>query len=121
MATIYSVEHRKHASANIVAITQRIRAGELDIVAGARLISGLRFDVAAEHDPDFPLLRWRGFGDRPFAVGDVRSRWSPDALKAMDEELQTYEASVRDRAFAVCRSLIQRYETHDASLKKLGD
>ena len=53
MATIYNEEHRRLASAKIVATAQRILSGELGIVAGALQLSGLRFDVGAEHDADF--------------------------------------------------------------------
>jgi len=59
MATIYNEEHRRLASAKIVATAQRILSGELGIVAGARQLSGLRFDVGAEHDADFfSSLAW---------------------------------------------------------------
>jgi hypothetical protein len=115
MATIYNEEHRRLASAKIVAIAQRILSGELGIVAGARQLSGLRFDVDAERDSDFIFFVGVDSETDHLPVGEVRSRWSVDALKAKDQELQAYEASVRESAFEVCRSLIQRYDTHDAS------
>ncbi len=102
------------ASAKIVATAQHILSGQLGIVAGARQLSGLRFDVGAEHDADFIFFVGVDSETDHLPVGEVRSRWSSDALKAKDEELQTYESSVRDKAFRVCQSLIQRYETHDA-------
>ena len=102
------------ASAKIVATAQRILSGELGIVAGARQLSGLRFDVGAEHEADFIFFVGVDSETDHLPVGGVRSRWSSDALKAKDEELQIYETSVRDKAFRVCQSLIQRYETHDA-------
>ncbi|SRR6266567_377409 len=114
MATIYNEEHRRLASAKIVATAQHILSGQLGIVAGARQLSGLRFDVGAEHDADFIFFVGVDSETDHLPVGEVRSRWSSDALKAKDEELQTYESSVRDKAFRVCQSLIQRYETHDA-------
>ena len=114
MATIYNEEHRRLASGKIVATAQRVLAGELGIVAGARQLSRLRFDVGAEHDSDFIFFVGVDSETDHLPVGEVRSRWSADALKAKDEELRAYEASVRDQARRVCQSLIQRYETHDA-------
>src|SRR5262245_34446853 len=110
MATIYNEEHRKLASAKIVATAQRILSAEVGIVAGARQLSRLRFDVGAEHDADFIFFVGVDSETDHLPVGEVRSRWSSDALKAKDEELQVCEAAVRERAFEICRSLIQRYE-----------
>jgi hypothetical protein len=114
MATIYNEEHRKLASAKIVAIAQGILSGELGIVAGARQLSRLRFDVGAEQDSDFIFFVGVDSETDHLPVGDVRCRWSSDALKSKDEELQAYEASVRDEALRICQSFIQRYETHAA-------
>src|SRR5438270_6748762 len=114
MATIYNEEDRRLASAKVVATAQRILSGELGIVAGARQLSGVRFDVGAEHDSDFIFFVGVDSETDHLPVGDVRSRWSSDALKAKDEELRAYEASVRDKAIQVCKSLVQRYETHHA-------
>src|SRR6266700_1283679 len=114
MATIYNEEHRRLASAKIVATAQHILSGQLGIVAGARQLSGLRFDVGAEHDSDFIFFVGVDSETDNLPVGNVRSRWSSDALKTKDEELQVYQASVRERAFEVCRSLIQKYEIHDS-------
>ena len=90
------------ASAKIVATAQRILSGELGIVAGARQLSGLRFDVGAEHDADFIFFVGVDSETDHLPVGKVRSRWSSVALKAKDEELQVYETSVRDKALRVC-------------------
>ena len=108
MATIYNEEHRRLASAKIVATSRRILSGELGIVAGARQLSGLRLDVDAERDADFIFFVGVDSETDHLPVGEVRSRWSADTLKAKNEELQAYEASVRGRAFEVCKSLIPR-------------
>ena len=111
-AQIYNEEHRDWASGKIVAIAKSILSGELGIVAGARQLAPWRFDVGAEHDPDFNFFVGVDSETDPLPVGEVRSRWSPDALKAKDEELRTFRDSVRDRARHVCQSLIQKYEKH---------
>lgn len=114
MATIYNEEHRRLASAKIVTTAQRILSGESSIVAGARQLATLRFDVGAEQDSDFIFFVGVDSETDHLPIGEARLRWSADVLKEKDEQLQAYERSVRERAFQVCRSLIQRYETHDA-------
>src|SRR5262245_59172783 len=106
MATIYNEEHRRQASAKIVAAAQRILSGELGIVAGARQLSSLRFDVGAEKDADFAFFVGVDSETDHLPVGEVRQKWSSDALRAKDEELQAFEASVRNEALRVCQSLI---------------
>ena len=111
-APIYNEEHRQWASGKIVTLAKSIVFGELGIVAGARQLAAWRFDVGAENDPDFVFFVGVDSETDHLPVGDVRSHWSPDALRAKDEQLRDYEASVRDEAFRVCRSLIQKYEVH---------
>ena len=108
-AEIYNEEHLNWAAGNIVAVAKSILSGELGIVAGARQLARWRFDVGAEHDPDLIFFVAIHSQTDHLPVGEVRSRWSPEALKAKDEELQRFEASVRDAALRVCHSLIQKY------------
>ena len=111
-APIYNEEHREWARRKIVAAAKSMLSGELGIVAGARQLAPWRFDVGAEHDPDFTFFVGVDSETDHIPLGEVRSRWSVEALKAKDEELRTFEASVRDRALGVCQSLIQKYEIH---------
>jgi hypothetical protein len=113
MAPIYN-EHQRLSRAKVVAIAQRILSSEMGIVAGARHLAALRFDVAGERDPDFIFFVGVDSETDHLPVGEVRSRWNPDALKAKDEELRSFEALVREKALEVCRSLILKFETHDA-------
>src|SRR5947207_7958242 len=98
MTTIYNEEHRRLASAKIVATAQRILSGALGVVAGAHQLSGLRFEVGAEKDSDFIFFVGVDSETDHLPVGEVRSRWNLDALKAKDDELRAYETSVQDRA-----------------------
>jgi hypothetical protein len=112
MATIYSGEHRRLASAKIVAAARGILSGELGIVAGARQLATLRFDVGTEDDSDFIFFVGVDSETDDLPLGDVRSRWNPDALKAKDAELAAYESKVRERALEICRRLLRKYEPH---------
>ena len=108
----YNEEHRRWASGKIVAVARNVLAGQVGIVAASRQLAAWRFDVGAEHDPDFVFFVGVDSETDHLPVGDVRQRWSPDVMRAKDDELRDFEASVRDEAFRVCRSLIQKYETH---------
>jgi hypothetical protein len=108
----YNEEHRNWASGKIVAVAKSILSGELGIVAGARQLAPWRFDVGAEHDPDFIFFVGIDSETDHLPIGEVRSRWNPEVLKAKDEELRSFEASVRDKALPVCYSLIQKYGKH---------
>jgi len=110
----YNKEHRQWVSSKIVALAQSVLAGQLGIVAASRQLSAWRFDVGAEHDPDFTFFVGVDSETDHLPVGEERQHWNPDALRTKDEELRAFEASVRERALEVCRSLIQKYETHVA-------
>ena len=114
MTTFYNEEHRRLASAKIVAVAQSILSGELGIVAGSRQLAALRSDVGADRDSDFLFFVAVDSETDHLPLGDARSHWNPDALKVKDEELRNFEASARNSALEICRSLIQKYGTPDA-------
>jgi hypothetical protein len=109
----YNEEHRQFLSRKVVAAAQSILSGELGVVAGARQLCGLAHQVGADRDPDFIVFIGIDSESDHLPIGEVRQQWNPDALLAKDAELADYEARVRERAFAACRSLIQKYG-HDA-------
>jgi hypothetical protein len=113
-AAIHNEEHRQWARAKIVVLAKSILSGEVGVVAEARQLAAWRFDVDAEHDPGFIFFVGVDSETDHLPVGKVRRHWSSEALGAKDDELVRFEASTRERAFEVCQSLIQRYETHTA-------
>jgi len=112
VANLYNEEHLRLASAKIVAAALSILSGELGIVAGARQLAELRFEIGAANDPDFIFFLGVDSETDDLPLGDVRSHWNPDALKSKDAELAAYESVVREKAFAICRNLIQKYEAN---------
>lgn len=110
---IYNEEHKQWASRKIVAFAQSVLSGELGIIAGARQINGLRFDVGAEHDPDFIFFVGLDSETDHLPIGEGRKHWNPDALCEKDAEVARCEALYRDKAFEACRNLILKYESHE--------
>ncbi|MGA2868920.1 MAG: DUF2489 domain-containing protein [Verrucomicrobiota bacterium] len=110
---IYNEEHRQYLSRKVVAAAQSILSGELGVVAGALRLFSLAHEVGVKGDADFNLFIGIVSETDHLPLGEARQHWNPDALLAKDAELADYEARVRERAFAACRSLIQKYD-HDA-------
>jgi hypothetical protein len=109
-ASITNEPESSRACSDVVAVARGILSGGVGIVAGARQLSRLRFDMRAETDADFLYFVGVDSETDHLLVGDVRRHWSADALLEKDVELQDYEAWARERAFEVCRSLLQRYD-----------
>jgi hypothetical protein len=107
----YNNEHQQRASNQIVTIARSILSGELGIIAGARQINGWRFDVRAEHDPDFLFFVGLDSETDHLPIGESRQHWSAEALRAKDAEIAQYESFYRTRALEACKSLIQKYES----------
>jgi Elongation factor Tu C-terminal domain len=110
---IHNEEHEQFLRGKVVAVARSILAGEVGIVAGARQFVRATHRVGVGSDQDFRFFIGVDSETDHLPLGEVRQRWNPDALLAKDAELADYEARVRERAFAACRSLIQKYD-HDA-------
>ena len=111
---IYNEEHHQFISRKIVAAAQSILSGEIGIIAGARRLSGLGDKVGSDRDPDFTFFVALDSESDHLPIGEVRQRWNPEALRAKDAEVAKFEAFYREKAFEICRRLIQKYESHDA-------
>ena len=109
-ASNHNEEQRQRTSAKIRALAQSILSGELGVVEGSRHLAKLGFEVGAEDDPRFIFFVGVDSETDHLPLGEVRHHWSPDALLAKDEELKSFEISVRERAFEICRSLIDKYD-----------
>jgi hypothetical protein len=107
---IYNEEHKQFISRKIVAIAKNIISGELGVIAGARQLGGLGHYVEAGRDPDFTFFIAIDSETDDLPIGEVRKLWNPEALRTKDAELIAYESSVREKAFEICRRLIQKYE-----------
>ena len=115
MTRLINEEHRQFISRKIVAVARSILSGEIGIIVGARRLSGLGDKVGADRDPDFIFFVAIDSESDHLPIGEVRQRWNPDALRVKDAEVAEIEAFHRQEAFEICRRLIQKYESHDAS------
>ncbi len=105
----YNEEHQRIAQARVVIIAQGILDHAVGIIEGARQLTPLRFDVCGENNPDFIYFVGLNSETDHLPLGESRSRWNCEALKAKDAELKVYEAKVSVEAMRRCRGLIDTY------------
>ena len=110
----HNEEHGKTASEKVVALARSVLSGDTGIAEGSRQLAAWRFDVGAENDPDFLFFVGVASETDDLPIGPVRQHWNPGALRVKDAELAAYEAKVEQKAFEVCRSLIQKYDIRDS-------
>lgn len=82
-------------------------SGKLGIIAGARIMSGLRFDTELpDDDKDFLKLVAIDSETDALPVGLEREQWSAEALKEKDIEIRRCEELYRQDAIDACERLI---------------
>ncbi|MBK8321760.1 MAG: DUF2489 domain-containing protein [Betaproteobacteria bacterium] len=91
----------------IVAVSQAMLDGRIDLIEGVRKICRLRFEYG---DPDSALfLPFRGIDSETehFPRGNLRDRYASGSLKKIDSESDAYLATARDDILQCCRELVQ--------------
>jgi hypothetical protein len=107
---IHNEEHRQFLSGKIVAAARAVLTGELSIIAGARQLCGLGYEIGADRDGDFTFFVGLESETDHLPVGDVRKHWNAEALQEKEAEITRAEAFYRERAFDTCRRLIEKYD-----------
>ena len=95
---------------DVVQVSRSILNQTMGVTDGARRLAALRFRVRAESDSDFLVFAGIDSETDNFPLGDIRSRWSQDALARSDGERKRIEAHWRQSVEMACRSLIHKYE-----------
>lgn len=98
----------KSQRAKAINIAEEMIAGKVGIIAGSRVMSGLRFDVELPDDEDFLTFGAIDSETDALPVGPVRVHWSADALKEKDVEIQRCEELYRQDAIDACARLIRK-------------
>ncbi len=107
--TITNEEEWQVNSQAIVHTAQAILKRELGIIEGARKLSSYRFKVKAKDDKDFIFFVGLDSETDQLPIGDVLRQWNPDVLKQKKAEIEGYERSIEQEAFAACNNLITKY------------
>ena len=97
----------------MVCVARGMLNGAIGIVAGAREIARMQFVSTTQYDRDVLVFVGIASESDHLPLGEIRQQWAPEALRVKDEELQSYEARVRERAFRACEGLIARYSHYE--------
>jgi hypothetical protein len=93
----------------VVAICEAILQEEVGIIAGARRLKSLGFELCGDHDEDFIAFVTIDSETDHLPVDRERRNWSAEALERKDKEIAEAEALYKDEAFTACRKLIERF------------
>lgn len=94
----------------LIEVAHAMLDGRMGVLEGARTIDDLRL---RHSDPDLSMFAaFVGVSSESdgFPLGDVRQRWSPDALAKLDKEADAYVSAVRDVVMSACRDILRAYD-----------
>jgi|SRR5580704_16844471 hypothetical protein len=101
---------RNEGMKEVVETAKGVLQGKIGIIEGSRILSRLRFKICeGGFDPDFYGFIGIDSATDHLPIGRVREHWAEDALVRKDKEIKEAEDSYREKAFADCRKLIQRF------------
>jgi len=104
---INTVEEQRR---EMVRVARGILNGGIGIVSGARQLTHLRFCSRSDNNSDLLIFVGIDSESDHLPLGDVRRHWNVKALKIKDEELNRFEARVKERAFRACEGIIAKYD-----------
>ena len=92
-------------------VARGILEGKQGICEGCRALKGLAYDVVPDWvaDPDFVVVGALDSDSDRFPLGQVRDRWDPTALAALDLERQEMERRAEPDVLVACRSIVARF------------
>jgi len=97
----------KAQRAKAIKTAEEMISGKIGIIAGVRIMSGLRFDTELpEDDEDFLALVAIDSETDDLPVGSERELWSAEALREKDIEIQRCEELYHQDAIDACERLI---------------
>jgi hypothetical protein len=101
----------KTQRAKAVTTAEEMISGRTGIIAGSRILSGLKYELdIPEDDEDFLTFVVIDSETDDLPVGEVRAFWAPEALKEKDVEIQKCEDFYRQSATEACESIIRRWK-----------
>jgi hypothetical protein len=107
----------------ILGVARGVLDGTVGIVEAARILVSISFALGVEDEEPFLTFRSIDSETDHYPLGDVRARWSPNALAREDGKRERYEAKIRAGVEEACRGLIAKYESlaSDNALEQTRD
>ena len=91
----------------IAEVAATMISGQMDLLAGCRAIVQLRWSLTEPDSLDPDLLYLLSVEDEleDVPLGDVRQRWSPEALASKDQKKSDYLDRAREEILRSCHAL----------------
>ena len=99
-------KHRR----KVRALAQRIAAGEMGVIDGARQMLKFQVWLHVRDDEDFRIFVGVDSESHHLPIGDVRKHWQADALKKKDEEIRSLEDYYRKDVVEAAVRIRAKYE-----------
>ncbi len=102
----------KSQRAKAIATATEMITGKLGIIAGARILATLRFEVGVtEYDEDFLTFVAIDSETDDLPIGQQREHWATKALQEKDVEIKRCENLYQQNAIQACKNIIKRWES----------
>lgn len=93
----------------LVVLANSMLAGETNLIEGVRQICALRFAVEDPENEVFLAIRGIESETDTFPLGPMRANCSPEYLKRMDSEMQSYLSDAREDILQACREIVKAF------------
>jgi hypothetical protein len=102
---------RKSAAkrAELVSVAEAMIVGKMDLIEGVRKITALRHEIGDGDDQVFVPIRAIESETDHFPVGAIRTQYTSDYLKRLDEEMTLYLADAKQDILGACREIVRMY------------
>ncbi|MBV9467666.1 MAG: hypothetical protein JOZ57_00295 [Abitibacteriaceae bacterium] len=98
----------------MIAVAEQMLAGKIGILIGSRQLAVLGSHTELYHTEIFRVFIGIDSQTDDLPLGPSRAYWNEAVLKAKDQEIAAYEASVKEAALKACLQLINSYKIQNA-------
>jgi hypothetical protein len=103
-------ESRTRAKSQVLALAKQLLTGQISAVAASRKLSPLRHGLESELAEVLLVFAAIDSETDTLPIGEVRQRWSREALERKDREITEAEDYYHDRAMEAAYRLVQILE-----------
>jgi hypothetical protein len=103
-------ERRTRTKSQILSFAKQLLSGQLGVIAASRELSPLRHEVGTELAEVLVVFTGIDSETAALPIGEVRQKWSPEALERKDRDISEAEKFYRDTAIEAATRLLQMLE-----------
>jgi len=103
-------ERRTRTKSQILSFAKQLLSGQLGVIAASQELSPLRHEVETELAEVLVVFTGIDSETAALPIGEVRQKWSPEALERKDRDISEAEKFYRDTAIEAATRLLQMLE-----------